>query len=64
MKLNALKKGDFFTLKPIPYPMEDEVWIKGDYDRSTKEFSCHRFDDFNHERFFKAIKEVYTDITF
>ena len=29
-KLKNLKKGDYFTLKPIEEPTGDQVYIKGD----------------------------------
>lgn len=34
--LKSIKKGDYFTLKSHSEPKDCMVWIKGDYDRSTK----------------------------
>ena len=64
MELRKLKKGQYFTLKPIEYPEERQVWVKGPYDRESKAFSCHRFDDTCLERMMKADKRVYTDFIF
>lgn len=64
MKLNELKKGAMFTLKDIAEPTESQVYIKGDYDRTTKTYSCICFADMNKEKFLKASKEVFTDFTF
>lgn len=64
MKLKDLKKGDYFTVKPIAEPKENQVYIKGDYDRSDKTFECIRFSDISDSRSFKGDKEVYTDFTF
>ena len=36
MKIKELKKGEFFTLKPTNEPKENQVFIRGDYDRSMK----------------------------
>ena len=62
--IKELKKGDFFTLKPIEFAEEPQVWIRGEYDRSSKSYSCYKFEDVNHERFFSGKKEVYTDFIF
>jgi len=62
--LRSLKKGAWFTLKPIAEPKESQVWVKGDYDKIDKEFSCYSLDDINRERFFKGSKLVYDDNNF
>lgn len=36
MKLKDIKKGEYFTLKPIAEPKESQVYIKEEYDRSEK----------------------------
>jgi hypothetical protein len=64
MIIKELKKGDFFTLKPIETPSENQVYIRGDYDKSSKSYSAVKFSDMNAERFFKGTKEVYTGFTF
>lgn len=64
MKLKDLKKGEFFTLKNVLYPTESQVFVRGSYDREKKTYSCHYFNDINHERFLKGNKEVYTDFIF
>jgi len=64
MELKQLKKGDFFTLNPITEPKESQVYIKGEYDKSSKTYSCNKFDDMNEERFYKSNKIVFTGFTF
>lgn len=64
MTIKELKKGEFFTLKPIENPTEKQVYIRGDYDRSSKKYSCGRFDDCSYEKEFKGDKVVYTDFVF
>lgn len=64
MKLKELKKGDFFTLKPISNPTEKQVYIKGEYDRSEKKYCCGKFSDISAYRMIKADTVVYTDFTF
>ena len=62
--LKELKKGDFFTLKEIEYPEDRQVWVRGDYERSEKKYSCYKFWDTNHESFKKGTTKVWTDFTF
>lgn len=64
MTIKDLKKGDFFTLKPVDNPKESQVLIRGDYDKASKTYSCCYFDDMNRERFLKGSKVVYIDFTF
>lgn len=64
MTIKDLKKGEFFTLKPIEEPKETQVYIRGDYDRSTKKFECYKFSDICDYKLFKADKEVYTEFIF
>ena len=42
MKIKDLKKGAFFTKKPVDNPKESQVWIRGEYDRSEKKYECTR----------------------
>ena len=58
MKVKDLKKGDYFTMKPLEKPKENQVYIRGDYDRSSKKYSCEKFSDTCSERFFDGNKEV------
>ena len=60
-ELKELKKGDFFKLKDSDTAT---VYVKGEYDRSTKTYSCFKFEDVNDERFFKGSKKVFVGFTF
>lgn len=63
--IKELKKGDFFTLRDYgEYPDEKKVYIREDYERTSKKYSCSKFSDYMHESFFKGSKIVYTDFTF
>lgn len=65
IKLSELKKGDFFTRKPVEYPTEKQVLIRGDYDRSTKRFENPHFDDaWSNGVMLKGSTVVYTDFIF
>lgn len=59
--LSSLKKGEFFKLKPTS---SSPLWVRGDYERSSKSYSCYKYDDVNHERFFKGTKKVFTHINY
>lgn len=62
--LKELKKGEFFTLKEVEFPRESQVYVRGEYDRGSKTYSCYKWSDVNAERFFKGNKVVYTEFTF
>ena len=64
MKLKQLKKGDLFTLKPIPYPTDRQVYIRDEYDRSERRYMCGRRDDISYSRLLKPDTEVYTDFIY
>lgn len=63
-KLKDLKRGEWFTLKPITEPKESQVYIRGEYDRESKKYGCQKFSDINAERFIKGNTTVYTGFTF
>ena len=62
--IKDLKKGDWFTLKPIEEPHDFQVYVRGDYDRSDKKFECSKWSDFCSSRYFKGNKIVYVDFIF
>ena len=64
MTVKDLAKGEWFTLKPIENPKESQVYIRGDYDFSTKKYSCGKFSDISYSRELKSDTVVYTDFTF
>lgn len=64
MKLKDLKQGEMFTLKPIQYPKDSQVYIKGEYIRGERKYSCTKYSDICYERFLKGDKEVFTEFIF
>jgi hypothetical protein len=62
--IKDLKKGDFFTIRKILYPSESQVYIKGQYVREIKKYSCTNFNDTNKELFLDGNKNVYIDFIF
>lgn len=64
MKLKDLKKGEYFTLKPIAEPKDSQVYIKDEYDRSEKKYLCGKFSDISASRLLKPDTTVYTDFIF
>lgn len=59
-----LKKGEFFTLKPIPEPSDRQVYIRDEYDRTERRYLCGRCDDISYSRMLKGTTPVYTDFTY
>lgn len=64
MTVKDLKIGDYFVLKPVSEAKENQVYIRGEYDRSTKKYLCGKFVDISYSRLLKGDTEVYTDFTF
>ena len=64
MTIRELKKGEFFLVKALENPTENQVYVRGDYDRSQKKYECYKFSDINSIRYFKGDKDIYTDFTF
>lgn len=64
MKLKDLKQGTYFVLKNVSEPKENQVYVKGEYDRSKKKYICGKFVDISYSRLVKGETEVYTDFTF
>ena len=62
--IKQLKKGEFFTLKPVNEPTGFQVYIRGDYDHSEKKYVCTKFSDICYSRLFDGKRIVYTDFTF
>ena len=64
MTVKELKKGEYFTLKPIKEPKETQVYIRGEYDREYKKYRCDKFSDISVDRLLKGNTVVYTDFFF
>lgn len=64
MKLKDLKKGEFFTLKSIDEPKENQVYIRGEYDRAERKYDCGRCDDISYSRYLRGETTVYTDFVY
>lgn len=62
--IKELKQGEMFTLKEIEFPKDSQVYVRGEYDRGSKTYSCTKWNDSNAERFFKGTKTVFTEFTF
>lgn len=55
-----LPNGEFFKLKPD----SKRVYIRGEFDRSTRKYDCQAFDDISVSRQFDGKKQVYAGFTF
>lgn len=64
MTIKELKKGDYFTFKQIDEPKDRQVWVRDEYDRSSKKFLVYCFGDFNKQRLVNGDKVVFIDFTF
>ena len=57
--IRDLKEGDYFRLR-----VDGKVYVRGEYDRSTKRYFYYDFDDMCNEHFAKATRKVITDFEF
>ena len=66
MKVKELKKGDYFTTRPMHEKEVDAkyVFIKGDYNKSLKKYECMKFCDISSWKDFNPDQEVYQDFIF
>lgn len=64
MTIKELKKGDFFTKKAVLYPSENQVFVRGEYDRSTRRYECYRYSDVNDTQYLRGDKIVFCDLIF
>ena len=64
MTVKELKPGDFFTMKPLPYPTEKQVFIRREYDRSERKYWCQKFTDISDGKYLPGDREVYTEFEF
>lgn len=64
IELRKVKEGEMFTIKELPEPKENQVWIRNHYDRESKTYSASNYADVNRERFFKPNRIVYIDFIF
>lgn len=60
-KINKVNQGTYFKLKPTDTA---PVWVRDHYDKVSKIYACHKYDDTNHEKFFKGTRDIYTNFTF
>ena len=59
MLLSKVRVGE-----PIRFKTNGPVWVRGEYDRSSKTYSVIKFDDMDRESFRKGTTEVLTGFTF
>lgn len=64
MTVKELKSGEYFTLKPIEYPNESQVYIRGEYDKSMRKFECGKFSDISESRYLCGDREIFVDFVF
>jgi hypothetical protein len=61
--LNNLDSNVFFTLKPIDFPKDNQVYTRDFYDRESKKYCISNYSNTT-ERFVKGDKLVYINFEF
>ena len=60
-QVNKVNQGTYFKVRPTETA---PVWVRGEYDKASKTYSCYKYDDTNHEKFLKGNREIYINFTF
>ena len=58
--IKSLQKGEYFKRKPFA----KAIYVKGEYDKPSKAYLCHHFDDTNQTLLIKSDKQVFHGFTF
>lgn len=64
MTIKELRKGEYFTRKDIKEPRDNQVWVREEYDRSTRKYYAINFADCSRSILLKADTQVFTGFTF
>lgn len=59
--LKNVKRGDFFRLTNSTTA---PVWVRGEYNRSSKKFEAYKYYDVNYWNEFRGTRIVYVDFCF
>ena len=65
--LRWAEEGDIFTFRDYSsaeFAPEGSVWVRGEYDRSSRKYCCHRWGDVNHTRMVSPDTLVHFSFTF
>lgn len=62
--LKYVKKGAYFTIRPIEEPTEKQVYIREDFCRDIKRYECSKYADVCSCSYWKGDKIVYVDFIF
>mgnify|MGYP004515512905 FL=1 len=60
-ELRNVKHGEFFRLENSETA---PVWVRGDYNRSSKKFECYKYYDVNYWNEFRGSRIVFVDFEF
>lgn len=60
-QVNKVNQGTYFKLRPTETA---PVWVRGEYDKVSKTYSCYKYENTNHEKFLKGNREIYINFTF
>lgn len=61
VQLRQVKQGDYFRLADTPTA---PVWVREDYNRSTRKYECYKYNDINHLGEFNGTRLVVTDFIY
>lgn len=64
MTIKELRKGEYFTRKDIKEPRDSQVWVRDEYDCSTRKYYAINFADCSRSILLNGNTEIFTDFTF
>lgn len=59
--IRDMELGEFFRLSASDHA---PVWVRGEYNRSTRKYECYKYDNVNYWSEFNGTRVALTDIEF
>lgn len=60
-QLRELGEGELFRFSPSETA---PVWVRGEYNRSSRKYECYKYDDVNHWGEYNGTRVITTDFEF
>lgn len=55
-KVSKLNQGNYFRLTNSETA---PLWVRGEYIREAKKYSCYKYEDVNHEKLMKGSRDIF-----
>lgn len=62
MRIRDIPRGEYFvttSISPDETPDERCVWVRGEYNRSSRKYECYKWEDVNHTHEFDGSNGIH-----